>query len=120
MNLNTLNDKELNNLQRLAIERLQHIFQNKEISNLGLEIHYNEGVNGIYDGQLNIMIEIKFAINLFCFEFYFHFDQLEFYISKNNVTLYRCIVEDFYPENKMIEVFYSRLTTALITVNLLS
>jgi len=103
-------------LETLRLLELQ--FLNKEILDLDISISHDLGVRGKYEGILNLMICVKFTFSNNDFEFYIHYDQLEYYILQNKKAIKRYILEDFFDENTMIEKFMLKLKKDIDSLNI--
>ncbi|TBX68334.1 hypothetical protein EZL74_08465 [Flavobacterium silvisoli] len=109
-----LNNKNVIQFQKEVLREIEIIFSNKEISNFRMEEHKNKGVRGKYEDNLNLMIVFYFKYKSLNFEFYIHYDQLEFYILIDTKVIRSFIIEDFDEDKKMIGIFKEELNKALI------
>ncbi|MGB3344904.1 MAG: hypothetical protein WBA61_13435 [Aequorivita sp.] len=99
-------------LQDIALQKINDIFISQFILNLHFNHEIGIGERGNYDGIENHLFSIKFDyIKNYHINFFLYYDQLEYYISKNNKTLKECNLEDFWEDNIMIEKFLNYLKT---------
>lgn len=113
---------DIKELQTLAMINLKKIFYEENIIDYYVEIEKFIGVRGIYTDKENVVISHVFSYYNFNIEIYLYYDQLEYYISKNNKVLKKCLLEDFWTieihVSKFIENLKNDLTLLNIPVNI--
>lgn len=106
-------------LQEKVIVSIDKIFNLECISKLNYNYEVGIGERGSYLGKENYLFSVKFTyVQNYCFEFYFFYDQLEYFILEENNILKRCNLED-YTDNidKMIDTFIKYLKSDLTKLN---
>ncbi|RTY85519.1 hypothetical protein [Flavobacterium sp. RSP15] len=106
----------IKSIQKLTFETLDKLFQEHNISNIKIEYEIGTGERGNYEDEENHLLKINFDyIDLYTFEFYLYYDQLEFYILKNLEIVGKCNLEDYTEdENEMVATFIKYLKRTLI------
>lgn len=116
-----LKDNNENNseLQIKSVMYLEKIFDLSEIKNLEIKNYYFIGTRGKFNGIENYSLFFNFNYYKCFFEFYLSYDQLEYYILRNNKILKRCNLED-YTENvdEMSETYMNYLKRDMKKLNL--
>lgn len=92
-----------------CLVRLKLFFQDIEVQSLQVDNFYYTGVRGKYYEQTQYCLHFCFNSINYNFEFYLHYDQLEFYITKNHKIIKKCILEDFWEPEVMVTKFFDYL-----------
>lgn len=113
--------KELySNFQFETINYIEKIFYVKEILQFKNKSYLFKGVRGKYDGLNNLALYFTFTYFDFDFEFIISYDQLEYYILRENSILKKCNLEDYTNnENEIILKFIEYLTTDLKSLEII-
>lgn len=110
----------IRSIQLLTIETLDLIFQEYNMSNIHIGYEIGIGERGIYENEENHLLKINFEyINLYVFQFYLYYDQLEYYIFNNSKIVGKCNLEDYTEnEEEMIFTFVKYLRKDLVKLNI--
>lgn len=100
-----MKELEFNYLQLNAVALLIKHFEGKTLNDLVFLTEMQIGNRGEFEGKQNLLLEIKFQLKNIKCEFFISYDQLEFYAFKQGSELYSINLEDFGPQNKMLETF---------------
>ncbi|WP_306350834.1 hypothetical protein [Flavobacterium sp. '19STA2R22 D10 B1'] len=114
--INTVFNQEVgikSKLQNDCVVLLYKIFIEERIYNLSVRSYKFLGVRGKYEGKINYSICFDFDYFEHSIEFNLSYDQLEFYITKNDKLLKQCNLEDFWEDNLMIKKFINILKKEL-------
>lgn len=112
--------KEYNStLQVKCVKALENIFIENEIKFFKNKSYLFKGVRGKFEGADNYSIYFTFEYCGFFIEFDLAYDQLEFYILKENKILKECNLED-YTEiiEEMVETFIKYLVRDMEILNI--
>jgi hypothetical protein len=113
------NNNQNSQLQIDCVSFLNNIFLNIEIKNLIIKNYLFKGVRGKFDGLNNYSLSFDFNYFDYYFEFNLSFDQLEYYISKDDELLKECNLEDFWEDKILIEKFITYLKKDLKKLEIL-
>ncbi|MBT0552590.1 hypothetical protein [Riemerella anatipestifer] len=114
-----ISDKvDVKELQTLAMINLKKVFYEENIIDYYTEIEKFIGVRGIYTDKENVVISHVFSYYNFNIEIYLYYDQLEYYISKNNKILKKCLLEDFWTIEIHVSKFIVNLKSDLTLLNI--
>lgn len=101
-------------MQVICVLALEKIFIDNEIKCFKNESYLFKGVRGKFYCLDNYSMYFTFEYFSFFFEFYLIYDQLEYYISKENSILKECNLEDYTEDiDEMVETFIKYLVNDL-------
>jgi len=110
-------ESQLNDLQKLIIEKLDDVFACEDIQLLERKIQYGLGVRGAYANKQVVQLDLKTRFRDYTLEFYLNYDQLEYYVlDKKGNVLKECNLEDASSYLEMTSIFIDYLKTDLSTL----
>ena len=95
-------------LQVECVNELEKLFDRKYIGEVTINNYTFLGVRGNYIDKENYCLNFKFDYKNYSIELFLMYDQFEYYIEKDNVTLKKRIIEDFVEDN-MVEEYTRNL-----------
>lgn len=98
-------NKNLSSLQIKCIQELTKIFDQLYIKNFSFLDYFYNGTFGKYQGKEVYTVEVKFLYKLYCFKFIIAYNQLEYYISKDEKIIFECNLEDFWREEVFLKKY---------------
>lgn len=110
--------EDVSALQLNCLNKIHYIFIEEKLNNLIVDNYYFIGVRGNYEGKENYCLHFSFNYYSYYIEFYLCYDQLEYYISKENRTLKECNLEDFWKDDIMVNKFIDYLKRDLKKLNI--
>ncbi len=97
-------------LQTTCIHKLETVFLQNEICEFKDNSYFFQGIRGNFEGMTNYSVNFQFKYFNWNFEFSLSYDQLEYYILRNENILKRCNLEDYTSdEEEMIGTFIKYL-----------